>query len=412
MSYWEGRWAADFERELRRADEAIADINRMHSAASSRIRGMIKRIRKRFQLAYGLSEEEAREMLSKPVGRDEYLELLAEIARLGEKNPMRETLMAKAAAPGYAYRVSVQEAMLDELDAITARMAQQEQERLERHLLEAVQEKAKRAGWRIQTEVGLGFRFDAVSEELARIMIHRPWSGMEFSARIWRNREKLSELLNDVLLEGLTAGNSAQAMAQEIAEAMDVSRYRAQTLVRTETNYVCGAADIEAYAQAEIERYRFCATLDVRTSNICKALDGTVELVKNAVPGKNYPPMHPNCRSVTRADISGEDLERMSRWARDPVTGKSVKVPADMTYGEWIRLQEETYGEARIEAARKMARNKAADKQQFKKYQDMLGKKQLPPTLEEFQKMKYLEDEEWKALQAVYAEAARKKKKQ
>lgn len=396
MNYWEERWAADFERELRRADEVIADINRMHSAASARIRGMVKRIKKRFQLAYGLSEEEAKELLSKPVGRAEYLELLAEIARLGEKNPMRDKLMAKAAAPGYAYRVSVQETMLDELDAMTARLAQEEQERLERHLLEAAKEKAKRAGWRIQTEAGLGFRFDGVSEELARVMIHRPWSGMEFSARIWRNREKLSDLLNTVLLEGLTAGNSAQAMAQEIAEAMDVSKYRAQTLVRTETNYVCGAADLEAYGEAEIEKYRYCATLDMRTSKICRELDGQVFLVKDAVPGKNYPPMHPNCRSVTRADISEEDLERMRRWARDPVTGKDVKVPANMTYGEWIKLQEETYGEERIKAAQKMVDNRAADKKQFKKYQEILGKKQLPDTLEKFQIMKYTEPDEWK----------------
>ena len=61
MSYWEERWAADLERALRKADEVIADIDRLHKRAENRIISMIKRIRRRFQMAYGLTEEEAAE---------------------------------------------------------------------------------------------------------------------------------------------------------------------------------------------------------------------------------------------------------------------------------------------------------------------------------------------------------------
>lgn len=395
MNYWEERWAADLERALRKADEVIADIDRLHKRAENRIISMIKRIRRRFQMAYGLTEEEAKKLLAAPIGREEYLKTLEEIERLGEKNPMKEKLLAKAAAPAYAYRISVQEGMLVELEAVTAQLAQEEQRILTRHLQETAMEKSRRAGYLIQLEAGVGFKFDGVSAEMARVMLHRPWSGLAFSARIWKNQDALAELLNTVLLEGLTAGNSAESMAQEIAEAMNVSRNRARTLVRTETNYVCNAADAQAYEEAQIERYRYCATLDMRTSKVCRKLDGTVHRLKDAVPGKNYPPMHPNCRSVTRPDISEEELADMERWSRDPVTGENVKVPANMTYAEWLKLQEETYGEERIRAAEKMAANKAADKKQFKEYQGILGKKQLPDTLEKFQIMKYTEPETW-----------------
>ena len=398
MSYWEERWAADLERALRKADEVIADIDRLHKRAENRIISMIKRIRRRFQMAYGLTEEEAKKLLAAPIGREEYLKTLEEIERLGEKNPMRESLMAKAAAPAYAYR-------------ITAQLAQEEQRILTRHLQETAMEKSRRAGYLIQLEAGVGFKFDGVSAELARVMLRRPWSGLAFSARIWKNQDALAELLNTVLLEGLTAGNSAESMAQEIAEAMNVSRNRARTLVRTETNYVCNAADTQAYEEAQIARYRYCATLDMRTSKVCRKLDGTVHKVKDAVPGKNYPPMHPNCRSVTRPDISEEELADMERWSRDPVTGENVKVPANMTYAEWLKLQEETYGEERIRIAQKMADNQAADKEQYARYQRMLGRKRLPPNLKKFQQLKYLELAEWEKLKAEYAEAARKKRK-
>lgn len=398
MSYWEERWAADLERALRDAEDVIADIDRMHARAENRIRSMAKRIKKRFQLSYGLSEEKAKELLASPVGRAEYLKLLERIAQLGEKNPMREELMARAAAPGYAYRISVQEAMLDELDAVTAKLAQDEQERLERHLMNAAQEKSQRAGYLIQLEAGVGFKFDGVSEAMARRMLRTPWSGMAFSARIWKNREALAEHLNEVLIDGLTAGNSTEAMAAEIAERMGVSKNRARTLVRTETNYVCNAANMAAYEEADIEQYIYCATLDMKTSKICRSLDGRRFDKKEAVTGKNHPPMHPNCRSITRPDISDEELANKTRWSRDPVTGKDTKVPANMTYEQWLAMQEEKYGRERVGIAQKMAYNKSADRRQFERYQEIIGKKHLPNTLEKFQQMKYTEPDKWEDL--------------
>ena len=395
MNYWEERWAADAARAHRAAEEVASEIERMHKRATARLQEMIRRIRRRFQKAYSLTETEARELLASPVGREEYLKLLEEIGRLGEKNPLRDKLMAKAAAPGYAYRIELAEGMLDEIEAVTARLAEDEIKAIEKHLKKTVQEQYRRAGYEIQVEAGMGFRFDAISEELARTILQRPWSGAVFSARIWRNQAALAELLDEVLLEGLTAGNSAEAMAREIAEQMGVSMNRARTLVRTETTYVCNAADTAAYEEAEIDKYRYCATLDMRTSKVCRGLDGQVFYVKDATPGQNYPPMHPNCRSVTRPEISDEELENMTRWSRDPVTGKDVKVPADMTYEEWLQMQKETYGEERIKAAQKMADNKAADRKQFKEYQEILGKKRLPDTLEKFQVMKYTEPDEW-----------------
>ena len=398
MSYWENRWAADAERAYRDAEDVIRDIERLHQRATNRLQTMAKRIRRRFMVEYGLTEAEAKALLASPIGREEYLALLQEIGRLGEKNPMREALMAKAAAPGYAYRVSVVEGMLDEIDAVTARLAEDEQRLLEKHLRSTVKDKASRAMYQIQVEAGLGFRFNAISEELARHILKNPWSGMAFSARIWKNQDALADLLNDVLAEGLVAGNSGEEMAREIAEAMNVSVNRARTLVRTETTYVCNQADAYAYDEAEIGSYRYVAVLDMRTSKVCRSLDGTVHAVRDAVPGKNYPPMHPNCRSTTRPDISEDDLRRMERWARDPVTGEGVKVPANMTYEEWLKLQEETYGAERIKVAQKMVDNKASDKKQYKQFQTLLGKKQLPDTLEKFQLMKYTERDEWEAL--------------
>lgn len=101
----------------------------------------------------------------------------------------------------------------------------------------------------------------------------------------------------------------------------------------------------------------------------------------------------------------------MTRWSRDPVTGESVKVSANMSYEQWLALQEDRYGEERVSTARKMAVNKSADRAQFRRYVETLGRKQMPPNVEKFQQVKYLEPEEWADLKARYAEELRKKKK-
>lgn len=46
---------------------------------------------------------------------------------------------------------------------------------------------------------------------------------------------------------------------------------------------------------------------------------------------KNCPPMHPWRRSTTTAYVTDEELPRMERRARDPVTGRTYLVPADMS---------------------------------------------------------------------------------
>lgn len=401
--YWERRAAEDKKRAYQDAEALLAEIEKLHSAARRDIRAMAIRIRARFRKVYGLTREQANELMNNPVGREEYLQLLAEIGRLGKKNPKRDELLAKAAAPAYAYRESIAEAMEDELVAVTARLAEQEVQLLTDHLTKTAQEQSLRTGFRIQQRAGVGFRFGGVSEELARVMIHRPWSGANFSARIWQNQDALADVLNDVLRTGLTLGESGEKLAQDIAERMNVSVSRARTLVRTETTYVCNAADMAAYEEAEIERCRFSAVLDLKTSKICREKDGKIILLKEAEVGVDIPPLHPNCRSLTVAIFSDEELARMKRWSRDPVTGKDVYVSADMTYEEWLQMQKDTYGEERIAAAQKMVDNKARDQKQLEEYQSVLGKKHaFLKSREAFQQMKYLNEDTYRFVKLDY----------
>lgn len=160
-----------------------------------------------------------------------------------------------------------------------------------------------------------------------------PWSGKSFSERIWDNTEKLKREARAILSTGAISGTSVQVMSRKLASRMDVSYHQAATLVRTESARMREQATSDSFEQHGVKKYKIFATLDTKTSSICRSMDGKIFLVSEQVVGKNCPPFHPNCRT-TKIPWFDDFNIGTTRAARDK-DGKSIEVPADMTYQEW-----------------------------------------------------------------------------
>lgn len=91
---------------------------------------------------------------------------------------------------------------------------------------------------------------------------------------------------------------------------------------------------------------------------------------------------------------------------RDPVTGKSITVPGNMSYAEWYKKY--VQGNPDAEANEKKIKNKQADKKQFERYRAVLGD-HAPKSLVSFQRMKYNDPKKWAELKRAYREANRQK---
>ena len=110
-------------------------------------------------------------------------------------------------------------------------------------------------------------------------------------------------------------------------------------LIRTSINQVANTASQQVYeANQDItQKYRYVATLDTRTSAICRALDG-----REFDYGKGpMPPQHFNCRSTTVPVINYKELgfdppPSVTKGKRASMDGP---VPANETYGEWLAKQ-------------------------------------------------------------------------
>lgn len=188
-----------------------------------------------------------------------------------------------------------------------------------------------------QKAIGFGKDFTAPNTRAIERAVLNTYNKKGYSKRLYGHCKTFSKDLKENLITGFIKGESIDKMSVRISRRLAVSEAHARRLVRTETAYVYEQASLQAYQACGIEMYEFMATLDHKTSPPCQALDGKRFLIKDAVPGKNYPPMHPNCRSTTVAAF--EDDKVTKRLAKDR-NGKYYEVPSDMDYPEWKK----TYG--------------------------------------------------------------------
>jgi SPP1 gp7 family putative phage head morphogenesis protein len=141
------------------------------------------------------------------------------------------------------------------------------------------------------------------------------------------------------LIGNLQFGEEARTVKQLIAaggQSTAVANNQVMALVRTSINQVANTASQQVYeANQDItKKYRYVATLDTRTSSICRALDGR-EFSYGQGP---MPPQHFNCRSTTVPviDYKGLGFSPPPPGRRASMGGQ---VPANQSYGDWLNKQ-------------------------------------------------------------------------
>ena len=78
-----------------------------------------------------------------------------------------------------------------------------------------------------------------------------------------------------------------------------------------------GQGKLKRWIAQGVEYYVIVATLDLRTSKICKKQDGEKYKVCEAKVNVNFPPFHPWCRIVVRAWFNDRTLSD-KRMTNDP----------------------------------------------------------------------------------------------
>lgn len=333
--YWEQRANSRMASYHKNSDETIFKIIKAYDKAIADINSDINKIFNKYAIEYGLNKIEARQLLNSYINAKELKSIRDKIKYIQDED-LKKYLMAQLNYSPYKARITRLEALKESIYINTKLLSQEELKLSTSDYIDNMKEAYYRNIFDIQKGIGLGFTFSEMPIDFIEEVLRNKWSGKNYSQRIWNNSDVLADRLEEVITSGLKSGKSSKRMAKELDDLSSYGKLASERLIRTETTYVTNMAEIESYKECDIDKCVFLATLDLRTSKICREMDGKILIAGKAKPGVDLPPLHPFCRSTTIAYLGKENLEALQRRARDPVTGKNYIIK-NMNYSEWYK---------------------------------------------------------------------------
>lgn len=316
-----------YEKAIRIAhDDAL-------KAISKDVEGLIEGFRRDMSLNAGFSftKEQAKSFLEGKVDNAELSRLRRQWGNNGdsldtvlEKNKYRANELTRK----QAIEMSINERM--SANALT------EQKITELGLADAVQTVHSLHDFDLSVRTGIDLGHRTYTKRDVNAILTNDWSGRNYSSRIWTNTQATADKMKSLFLQHELIGSSTRDIINQLSDATNTSHYESARLIRTEANAMRTISEKTEAEELGIEQYLIVATLDKRTSLICQDMDGKILPWSKSVIGDTAPPFHPNCRTIA-SDYIDEfmDLSKMKRIARNPETGSTEYVPADMTYKEW-----------------------------------------------------------------------------
>lgn len=333
--YWAKRFEQLLAAEMKKAEELSAEMVRMYRQAAQDINDDIARWYARFAAENKMSLAEARRVLD---GRElaELRWTLKQYIAYGEKNALSGAYIQQLKNASARVHIDRLEALKYQMGHHIEKLAAKGNARLTEVLKDIYPDSRLRSAYEVQRRRKFE-PFTSVPEADVERILKRPWvsDGLNFSDRIWRDKERLLNVLQGEMTVGLIRGEGYEKMAKRIAGKMGVSIGAAARLVETEAAFFASKGQMDAFRDLGVEQYEFVATLDGRTSERCREMDGKVLPLSEFKPGITAPPLHCRCRSTTCPYFDDEFTEGETRAARDPVTGKTVQVDGKLNYEDW-----------------------------------------------------------------------------
>lgn len=348
--YWRGRFEQIEKSQHRDAQEVFADVQAMYAEATREIEEKISVWYQRFADNNGIVDmAEARRLLNSNE-LAEFKWTVDEYIRRGRENGVSADWSKQLENASARFHVSRYEALrLDLRQQVEMMFGESALEgdgetgtglngEFEEHMQRVYRESYYHSAYELQRGTGVGWNISGVDSRQLRTVLRRPWQAGErnFSDRLWQNKSSLIGELQRILQRNLVLGGNMRRAVEEMSHRMGVSQTQSARLLYTESAYFQSVAQQDCFRELGVEKYQFVATLDDRTSEVCREMDGQVFDMKDYAPGATAPPMHPWCRSVTAPYY--DDIREIGQRAARNGQG-TYFVPRNTTYREWMEGQ-------------------------------------------------------------------------
>lgn len=334
-SYWRRREEEALRHYIKQEAKYEKEIQRIYQDQLDAIQKEIDAFYGRYAKAENITIAEAKKRVSKAD--------IAALERKATKYVKDKDLSARANEEMRLYNATMRINRLEMLKADIGRETVAGHDELDRFMAEILKGRTEEE---LKRQAGILGRTIKNNARLARTIPNASFHNATFSDRIWMNQALLKAELAKLLQTGLIQGKNPRVLARDLKKIFNVSTYNAERLMRTELARVQTEAQKQSFQHNGFEKYEFIANSNC--CDICQGLDGKHFKVKDMTPGKNAPPMHPNC-VLPGTKIIAPDMEAMTRseYSGDIVeigtaNGTRLSVTANhivLTARGWVRAK-------------------------------------------------------------------------
>jgi SPP1 gp7 family putative phage head morphogenesis protein len=312
-----------------------ADIERQYRQAQRTLEGQISSWYQRFADNNKITLLEARRLLNTKE-LEEFKWTVHDYIKYGQENALDGQWVKQLENASARYHISRLEALKMQTQQQVEALFGNQLDSIDQTMRSVYTDGFYRTAYEIQKGVGVGWNFSTLDEKTISKVINKPWAadGKNFSERIWSNRQKLVNELNQTLTQNIILGKDPQKAIDEIARKMNVSKTAAGRLVMTEEAFFNSAAQKDCFNELDVEQYEISISYDKKTCDICQEMGGKRFKISEWEIGVTAPPFHVNCRCDQVPYFDDEFSAMGTRAARDE-NGKTIFIPANMTYEEW-----------------------------------------------------------------------------
>ena len=335
--YWQERFTQLEDATNKDAMKVYRDVDQAYQKAQAEIEAKINTWYQRFATNNQISMAEARKLLTSGE-LEEFKWTVEEYIKHGKDNAISGQWAKELENASARFHVSRLEALKLQTQQSIEALYGNQLDTVDKAIKDMYSSRYYRTAFELQKGFGVGKAMDRLDNATLNNIVNKPWAvdGANFSSRIWSNKQKLVNELHSSLTRNIITGADPAKAIKEIKSKMGTSSYAAGRLIMTESAYFSSVAQKNVFGDLGVEKYEIIATLDSKTSEICRKLDGKVFDMKDFQAGITAPPFHPYCRTTTAPYFDdweelGVDRERVARNDK----GEKYFVDGNMTYKEW-----------------------------------------------------------------------------
>lgn len=330
------------------------------------------------------------------------IEELDKLAKLSISDEEKEIILSKKRSK--VYQKQYQDSLKKQVGGIYDSMLKEEYKTISDYLDKCYEDGFVGTMFDLQGQ-GIPLCFPLDQESMVRAVQLDSKISQGLYSRLGEDVSMLKKKITTEVSRGISTGMSFEQTAKQLAGYTNIGYNNAIRIARTEGHRIQVQAGMDACYKAKdmgadvVKQWD--STLDSSTRESHAKVDGEIrELDKEFSNGLMFPG-DPSGGAAEVVNCRCALLQR-ARWALDDSFTKM-----DNERKELVEIKAADYDEFKtkyFEEAKKIQKAKIAtkaDTEQFERYRSVLGKN-VPQTLDDFQKIKYNDNEKWNTLKYQY----------